>query len=112
MNSLKHVKKEFNHRHNFEDEDIEILKERWVNVEFESIPVAWIILIDEMLTYLRYNNPISKIKQDFGQLIIQTNKKPTEKQSAVIKLTEEKIRSIDEDLYIFCDITMDKSALN
>jgi hypothetical protein len=67
MNSkLEEFKKIFDSRHDFNDPDLVILKERHPSVNFISVPAAWIIAIDEMLCRMRYNNPVIEIKQEFG----------------------------------------------
>lgn len=95
--SLLETKNEFDHRHEFGDDDLDILSDRWPNVKFINIPSAWIWVIDEMLCTLRYDNPIKEIRQEFGQLIIMTGK-TTLNQAKIIRGTEIKILAIDADL--------------
>lgn len=96
---LEEVKKEFSIRHDFEDDDLDILKERWSNIIFKNIPAAWIIIIDEMLCLLRYNNPIKEIHQEFGQFITLFSRELNPKQQQIIKRAEISIYNIDKDLY-------------
>lgn len=97
-NLLTNIKIEFDGRHDFEDDDLNILFERWPNIKFENIPVSWIVPVDEMLCHMRLNNPVKEVRQHFGQLIVITDVL-TDKQKKIVKATENKIYSIDKDLY-------------
>lgn len=97
MSKLLDMSQIFHERHNFDDEDLQLLKERWPTVEFENIPNAWIIPIDEMLFRLRYNNPIIKITQYYGQPVIY-HSELNDKQRRIIKRAEQDLKQIDEDL--------------
>lgn len=88
----------FNQRHKFQHEDLQVLKERWPNIQFNNIPDAWIWPIDILLSRLRYNNPISEIRQEFGQICFIYNKKPSKYQNHVIKKCESEIYNIDFDI--------------
>lgn len=92
------IQKEFNKRHNFNDEDIGLLKERWSEITFHNIPLAWVFPLDEMLCKLRYNNPIYEIRQEFGQLIILSHQLKYKNHKVIIKKTEQAIYNIDKDL--------------
>lgn len=98
------MKKEFNLRHNFDSEDIDILKERHPSVRFIDIPEAWIITIDEMLSSMRYATPVKEVRQFQGLLItILKNglkSKNIEKYRIVINKKEQELYSIDMDLHI------------
>lgn len=90
----------FNDRHEFDDSDIEILKERWPGINFQKIPSAWIVSIDEMLSAMRYDNPIYEIRQEFGHLIILSKPlKPNQK--LIIEQVEKALYLIDADLHIY-----------
>ena len=67
---LNDIKATFDERHEFGDDDLEVLKDRWPKVAFQNIPLAWIIPIDEMLSAMRYDNPIYEMRQEFGHLIV------------------------------------------
>lgn len=94
---LYDVKKIFDERHDFEAEDIQTLYERWPEVDFYNIPVAWIVPIDTMLARMRYYNPVIQVRQEFGQLIVIHNEL-TENQRKIIWVAEKEISKIDEDL--------------
>lgn len=94
---LYKLKKDFDERHDFCDDDIEVLKGRWPEVSFHNIPAAWIIPIDQMLCRMRYHNQIKEIRQDFGQFIVIHNKlRPNHEK--ILKRAEQEIYEIDVDL--------------
>lgn len=98
MSCLLEFKSTFDYRHEFEDDDLEVLKERWPNVGFHNIPTSWIIAIDEMFCKLRYHNPIHEIRQEFGQLVIIHDELKFG-QAGIIQEAENKIKAIDIDIH-------------
>ena len=96
---LERYSKVFNMRHeeDFDNDDIEILKERWPNIYFHDIPASWIVPIDEMLGRLRYSNLVQEIRQDYGQLVI-IHTATRENHLKIIGLAEKLIKEIDGDL--------------
>jgi len=119
MNLLEEFNTEFIKRHDFYSEDLDLLCSKWPRTKFKDIPEAWIIPIDEMLLELSMLNifPIS-IQQRFGlffvrypelildeDLVVDYNKIPEDKLYLNIQLdANNKIKAIDEDLYLFMDI--------
>lgn len=101
--SLKSFKKEFDYRHDFEDSDLDILKERWPDVEFSNIPASWIIPVDEMMASFRYSNPIKKVWQSHGQLIVEADIL-TDIEMKKIEACEKKLKKVDIDLYEILDL--------
>ena len=99
---LNDVKPTFDYRHDFEGEDIQTIKERWPNVTFHNIPLAWIIPIDEMLCRLRYDNPIYEVRQEFGHLVV-LSVPLNSNQKRIIQQAEDEIYLIDVDLHMFLD---------
>lgn len=101
MTVLEKFVQEFNRRHDFEDSDIDILKERHPNIEFQDIPVAWIVIIDQALSRLRYKKEkIKSVRQEYGQLIFQFDLEVfTPKTAEIIHHMHEQIKKIDKDLY-------------
>ena len=64
--SLQKFYEEFKSRHDFEDEDLGILKERHPNINITNIPIAWIVIVDELLCRARKEGQIQSIDQSFG----------------------------------------------
>jgi len=60
----------FDNRHVFEDEDIDLLKERWPEISFNNIPLAWVFQLDEFLCKTKYSSSITEIRQEFGEVIV------------------------------------------
>lgn len=106
------IEKEFDYRHEFDDSELDILIERWPSVKFSRIPLAWIIIIDDMLSRLRYNKPIYEIRQEFGHLII-LSRPLSDNQRKIIQHAEEQLYLIDTDLHVFLNIRhIDNKALH
>lgn len=121
MNLLEDFSKEFRKRHDFYSEDLDVLFNKWDKTSFKDIPEAWILPIDEMLLELSKINifPIS-IQQQFGLLFVRyrelklkedLNIKYSEisEDKSYLKIQSEayyKIKSIDEDLYLFMDLDL------
>lgn len=119
MNLLEEFSKEFIKRHDFYSEDLDNLFNKWPKTSFKNIPEAWIIPIDEMLLKLSNINvfPIY-VEQKYGLLFVQYQeydlKDDTHIHTSEIKENQEflkiqgeaasKIKSIDEDLYLFLDL--------
>lgn len=97
MSILETMKKRFDERHDFDKKEIAILQERWPSVDFMNIPTAWIFPIDELMGRMRYNNPFKKIRQEFGQLVVEHGEL-NEKQQKILVALEKKLYKIDEDL--------------
>ena len=103
LKTLESNKKAFDARHDFEDEDITLLKERHPSVEIINVPTAWVLPIDYMLCDFRHSDAIRRVEQCFGQLCItfknrQDDQGRFEKYKVVISKYEEMIREIDADL--------------
>lgn len=101
MSILEIFTREFNKRHDFEDSDIDLLKERHPNIKFHAIPVAWVIVIDQVLSRLRYKKEkIRSVSQEYGQLIFQFDLDTfTPKTAEIIRHMHDQIKQIDKDLY-------------
>lgn len=101
---LEKKKKLFDMRHEFNDEDIDLLKERHPGVEILNIPVAWVVPIDQMLCDFRHSQAISKVEQQFGELCVvfknrQQDQGRKEKYKNTVAKYEKIIKKIDADLY-------------
>ena len=68
--NLIDIKKQFDHRHDFDDSDFIILKKRHSSVNILNIPTAWIIPIDDLLCRFKNDQVIKEVRQEFGQLIV------------------------------------------
>lgn len=102
MSILLSIEKEFNHRHDFVDEDIIFLKNKFKNIEFLKIPVAWVSLIDQMLSETN-NDSIKEIRQDFGQFVILFKRECNKELKKKISIYDKKIKNIDKDLYLMME---------
>ena len=103
MSLIKGFKNEFDRRHDFEDSDLAVLKNRYPEVEIKNIPTAWIILVDELLYAFRCSNAITSVEQHFGHLCVGLKNRPEDKSKfetyrKTIAYYEEKIRATDLDL--------------
>jgi hypothetical protein len=96
--NLNNFKINFDNRHNFNDSDLNILKERFPKIKLKNIPTAWIIPIDEFLSKFRYNQLITEINQFFGFPIISFNKKLNVKEQKIVDKFQETIKNIDKDI--------------
>jgi hypothetical protein len=101
-NPVRVIKKSFDARHDFDDEDMELLRERHSAVEFYDIPTAWIVPIDEMLCLMRLRNPVEAVRQVEGELVVVfklgTPKERLDKYQRIVQAAENKIYDIDRDL--------------
>lgn len=95
--NLEKLGKEFNSRHDFKSEDLDILKSNFSNITFKNIPEAWIVILDSMLRELdtRY---VYSIEQHFGFICINENKNSNLNLSVINKY-EKKLYKIDIDLH-------------
>jgi hypothetical protein len=115
MNTILKYAKEFWDRHDISYEELKTLSDRHPSVKINfNIPVAWIVLVDELLCRFRYNQVIEEIGQEFGQLIVVLKKdalllkdrdrnRPEDqgqliKYKEVVEQYDRRIREIDIDL--------------
>ena len=96
--NLTTIQNIFTERHDFDDEDVSILKLNWPNINFVNIPTSWIVAIDNMLVELN-SKSIFEIRQGFGQLMVKHGEL-TEGDKKIIKQAEEEIYYMDRDLHI------------
>ncbi len=98
---LERFKRVFDSRHDFNDSDLCVLRNKFPRVKIKNIPTAWILLIDDMLQ--KCNKDISGVDQYFGQLVISFNvtadQDSIQSTKKIVDKTEEKIREIDKDLH-------------
>jgi len=108
MNFFENFNTEFVRRHDFYSDELNVFFKNWNNIYFKNIPEAWIIVIDSMLTELaEINVKPDYVEQEFGQLLILyklDNFPKTDEDKDIIRKAMEKIKLIDEDLYLFFDI--------
>lgn len=88
----------FKYRHDFVSEDLDLLKQKYNNIEFKNIPEAWVVILDRFLE--KHNKIVKCIQQYFGHLSIVYScdidlnvKKDQEK-------TEKRLQKIDMDLFV------------
>lgn len=84
-------KKEFDYRHDWDADELNILQSKWPTIKFKNIPQAWIFAIDKILST---NNilDIKEIRQDYGQVIVLPHNNYIENK------LENIIKKIDMDL--------------
>lgn len=108
--SLEEFKREFDRRHDFESEDLQVLANNFPEVDFYNIPEAWIIPIDKMLRVI--GKYVSYISQDCGHVRVMRRVmdgdpsvrpgKETDRDKEIfsqISLLEKRVRAIDKDLH-------------
>ena len=95
---METYKETFDVRHEFESEDLEILRERWPGIRFVNIPDAWIFIIDEMLGVMRYDLRIKEIRQEYGQFIV-VHDELSDSHKKILKKCEAAIYKTDVDLF-------------
>jgi len=96
--TLFEYKKIFDSRHEFNESETDVIRERYPSVCISNIPVAWIVLIDEMLGKFRCSDLIKSVGQEYGQLIILFSREPEAKHKEIIEKVEQAIRDIDKDM--------------
>jgi len=99
--SLQEFHKEFKDRHDFEDDDLELLQDRHPKTQITNIPIAWIIIIDELLCRDRKVNKIKAIDQSYGFIVInyRGDSSVSERLGWAVEDAERKVRELDIDLY-------------
>jgi hypothetical protein len=99
---FEQIIEEFNERHDFEDEDLKVLQQRHPNIQFNNIPTAWIINIDEMLSRIDDIDPtfIISVSQNKTSLCIKTrnNEIPSGRIKDIIAASYNEISDLDGDL--------------
>lgn len=95
MISTEEFSKIFSDRHSFDGEDVQILKNKFPNIQFNNIPDAWILGIDRLLRKTRYAGIVS-IAQRNGFLFISAR---NDILSEYIEEVEQEIYSLDADLH-------------
>lgn len=93
---LSIIGREFNHRHDFNDSDLDVLKQKFPSVSFRNIPQAWIIVIDDLLQTIWPN--VKVISQEFGELCIQWVNDPVGLKH--VAHAEKRLYMIDADLHL------------
>ena len=95
--TLDMFSKEFKDRHDFGDDDLMVLQNNHPTVRFESIPTAWIMVLDQML--MGISEQVRCVSQYYGQMVVFWKGKPTDKAFRSVKLAERKLYMLDEDLH-------------
>lgn len=90
---------EFLRRHDFDEDDINILKNRYKNVKFANIPLAWCCIIDDTFQRLQSIESISKVEQHFGIMTFVFHKQLNCHDKFLIQKLIEKSQFVDFDLY-------------
>jgi hypothetical protein len=95
------IRKEFEARHDFEDGDLQILKNKYPNTNLKQIPIAWIIEIDSLLAKVYSENPnaISTVKQECGLLCVSFRNNQGKKYAKLVEKTLKRLQNLDKDLY-------------
>ncbi len=93
------LKIEFDERHDFESADLKVLKNKFPHAEFNNIPEAWIIVVDDMMRNMRDPGCVKKVRQEYGQLIVEFRKDfDFPENYKVVKQAESKIYKLDKDI--------------
>lgn len=93
--------KEFSYRNEFDEEETQILSNRYKKTKIKDIPISWIISIDCCLKSLYQNNCIpTSVSQNSGFLVVNFSCAISEHIVNIIKDTEEEVYSIDHDLHL------------
>lgn len=104
--SISQLRNDFNLRHDFESEDIDVLRKKFKAVSIQNIPEAWVVIVDSMLTEI---SCVTKgVTQQYGFMCVLLYKTFEEDVYAGIKKTiesyEEMLYLIDEDLHNRLDL--------
>jgi hypothetical protein len=97
--NLYQFKNTFDYRHDFDEDETNILRSNWPSIKFYNIPLAWIYPIDMMLFKLQNNiDSIKEIRQDYGHItfILKNN---MEQYYEVLSAAKSLIYTIDRDIH-------------
>jgi hypothetical protein len=101
--SIPVFSKEFEHRHDFDSEDIAVLESKYPDIRFERIPEAWIIVLDQMIRQICRLDPTAlvAVRQDFGFLSVscRVGHQYPEIIRELVSLAEKRLYLIDIDLH-------------
>ena len=97
MFTVQLLSSEFAARHDFDDDDLNVLKNNFSGISFANIPGAWIPLIDKMLC--RISQRVRSVEQHCGFLVVNWNSQPDEREEKVVASIERRLYQIDEDLH-------------
>jgi hypothetical protein len=95
--------REFEHRHEFDSDDIRLLQTKYPHIRFEGIPEAWVIVIDELVRQVGRldRTALVAVRQDFGFLSVfrRAGHQYPEIVRELVKLAETRLYLIDVDLH-------------
>ena len=95
--NLTELSKEFQKRHDFNSEELDVLNNNFPNVQFKNIPEAWIVLLDKMLRETGTDH-VKSVEQHCGLLCVSETK-PRELDLSIVDKYEKRLYKIDEDLH-------------
>jgi len=95
--NINQLKEEFNFRHDFVSDDLDLLETKYPKVKFHNIPEAWIIVIDDFLK--RNSFFVKSITQYFGLCCISYTKNAPDFIVDEFKKTEKLLYRADIDLH-------------
>lgn len=93
------MNKTFNYRHDFDAQDLKVLKNNFPEIIFKDIPEAWICKIDSMLLSFKNIENIKEVKQSCGFLFVKGKKELDLHDKNLIETSEKDIYQADSDLY-------------
>ncbi len=104
--SISQLKNDFNLRHDFNSEEIVILKSKFPNVTIENIPESWVVLVDKMLS--KISGVTRGVTQQYGFLCVLLDKTLNEDDypsiKKIIESYERRLYLIDQDLHDRLDL--------
>jgi len=92
--------KDFNYRNEIDLDEIIVLSKKFKQTNINNIPVSWVLSIDCLLKNLYERNciPLS-VSQNYGFLVIEFEKIPSQEILGIVRYTEEEVYAFDDDLY-------------
>jgi hypothetical protein len=89
------IASEFQKRHDFDSEELAVLKAHYPSISFTDIPEAWIYILDQMLE--RISGKVRKVYQLCGYLIVEASLSDDEMN--IVERFERKLYEADIDLH-------------
>jgi hypothetical protein len=88
----------FSNRHDYDEEDLSIIRGNFPAVKIENVPTAWIMPIDSFL--LISNENVKSIKEEQGFPLISWKDKLSDIDKRAVQTIHRRIRAVDVDMHI------------
>ena len=100
-NMLEDYHKRFLERHDFNDNDLEVLRTKYSDIKiYSSVPTAWILIIDSFLE--KTAHLIKEVRQEYGQFVVIPKQNINSKDFILyreqLKKADKLILEMDKDL--------------